>query len=152
MTLRAGRSKGRQASPTSASRVGRGRKPTLVDLRDFMRPQDRPVDVEIAELALRQHGVVALWQLVALGLKKRAVMHRVAAGRLHRVFRGVYAVGHARLTKRGWWMAAVLACGDGALLSHLSAGELLNLRASGNTIDVTSPTRSRHGLKGIRLH
>jgi hypothetical protein len=96
--------------------------------------------------------VVALWQLAELGLEKRAVMHRVAAGRLHRVFRGVYAVGHARLTKYGRWMAAVLACGDGALLSHLSAAELLNLRGSGNVIHVTSPTRSRHGLPGIRLH
>jgi hypothetical protein len=108
--------------------------------------------MELAALAERQHGVVALWQVVALGLEKRAVMHRVAAGRLHRVFRGVYAVGHKRLIKRGWWMAAVLACGEGALLSHLSGAELLNLRQSGNIIDVTSPTRSRHGLHGIRLH
>jgi hypothetical protein len=111
-----------------------------------------PADVAIAALAHKQHGVVALAQLVALGLTRQAVAKRVTAGRLHRVFRGVYGVGHRRLTKRGWWMAAVLACGDDALLSHLSAAELLNLRLSGNTIDVTSPTRSRSGLNGIRLH
>jgi hypothetical protein len=96
--------------------------------------------------------VVELTQLVALGMTESGVRKRVAAGRLHRVFRGVYAVGHRRLTKHGLWMAAVLASGDGAVLSHLSAGELLNLRRSGNIIHVTSPTRSRKGLKGIRLH
>jgi hypothetical protein len=114
--------------------------------------QNGPADAGIAALAHRQYGVVSLAQLVALGLSKQAVAKRVAAGRLHRVFRGVYAVGHRRLTKYGRWMAAVLACGEGAVLSHLSAAELLNLRLSGNIIDVTSPTRSRHGLKGIRLH
>jgi hypothetical protein len=117
-----------------------------------MGPEYRPLESEIAALAARQHGVAALAQLVALGMTRRAVAKRADAGRLHRVFRGVYAVGHVRLTKYGRWMAAVLACGDGALLSHVSGAELSNLRKSGNVIHVTSPTRSRHGLKGIRLH
>jgi very-short-patch-repair endonuclease len=111
-----------------------------------------PVDVEIAELAVRQHGAVALRQLIALGLSRQAVAKRVAAGRLHPVYRGVYAVGHRRLTRNGRFMAAVLACGDGALLSHLSAAELYGFRRSGTTIHITSPTRSRHGVPGIRLH
>lgn len=117
-----------------------------------MFPEYRPVDVAIATLAAQQHGVVALVQLVALGLTESAVRKRVASGRLHRVYRGVYAVGHRRLTKRGRWMAAVLACGDDAVLSHLSAGELFNVRRSGGIVDVTSTTRSRHGVPGIRLH
>jgi hypothetical protein len=124
----------------------------LVDLRVLMGPIYRPVEMEIAALAARQHGVVALAQLVALGLCRGAVAIRAVAGLLLRGCRGGSAVGHAGRTKRGWWMAAVLACGDGALLSHLSAAELYVLRRSGNTIDVTSPTRSRSGLKGIRLH
>jgi very-short-patch-repair endonuclease len=111
-----------------------------------------PVDVEIADLAVRQHGAVALRQLIALGLSRQAVAKRVAAGRLHPVYRGVYAVGHRRLTRNGRFMAAVLACGDGALLSHLSAAELYGFGGSGTTIDVTSATRSRSGIPGIRLH
>jgi very-short-patch-repair endonuclease len=114
--------------------------------------KEPPLDVKLAELARRQHGVVAVRQLVALGLTRQAVSKRARAGRLHRVFRGVYAVGHRRLTRRGVWMAAVLACGEGAVLSHLSAADLYGLRGSGNTVDVTSPTRSRHSRRGIRLH
>src|SRR5262249_1883843 len=72
-------------------------------------------------LAERQHGVVARRQLVALGLGKGAIDRRVASGRLHPVRRGVYAVGHARLAGRGRWMAAVLACGPGRLLTHPTA-------------------------------
>jgi hypothetical protein len=90
----------------------------------------RAVDREIAVLAERQHGVAALAQLVALGLGARAVRGRVAAGRLHRIHRGVYAVGHASLTVKGRWMAAVLACGAGASLSHRSAAALLDVRPS----------------------
>ena len=58
----------------------------------------------------------------ALGLDEAAVRRRVADGRLHRVDRGIYAVGHKRLTREGRWMAAVLRCGPGAVLSHRSAG------------------------------
>jgi hypothetical protein len=112
----------------------------------------QPIDVEIAALAQRQHGVVAVWQLAAFGLDRFAIAKRARAGRLHRVFRGVYAVGHRRITKRGWWMSAVLACGEGTVLSHLSAAELHNLRRSGNIVDVTTRTRGGRGQQGIRLH
>jgi hypothetical protein len=116
-----------------------------------MRTEYRPIDLEIAYLAERQYGVVALWQLVALGLAAATVRGRVAAGRLHPIHRGVYAVGHKRLTKSGRWMAAVLACGEGAVLSHISAGELLGI-ANGRGIHVASPTRSRNGIPGVILH
>ena len=77
----------------------------------------------MAALAAEQHGVVGLAQLLALGLSARAVSRRVAAGRLHRVHRGVFAVGHPALSHHGRWMAAVLACGPGAALSHASAAQ-----------------------------
>lgn len=76
------------------------------------------------ELAGRQHGIVARRQLLALGFNAREIEHRIARGRLHVVMRGVYAVGWPRLTRERRWIAAVLACGNGALLSHGSAAAL----------------------------
>lgn len=108
-------------------------------------------DARLAVLAARQHGVVAYRQLVALGYSRHDVRWRVAAARLHCIHRGVYAVGHTRLTAKGRWMAAVLACGPGAVLSHRDAAALHDLRRAGSgAIHVTSPTR--HGLQGIRCH
>ena len=65
--------------------------------------------------------------------------------------RGVYAVGHAALNQRAIWLAAVLAHGDGAVLSHLSAAALWRLLAPTRPVDVTS-THGRRGRRGIRLH
>src|SRR2546423_6748271 len=111
----------------------------------------RPRDRQIAALATRKHGVVARRQLVALGLGPGAIDHRVARGRLHPVHRGVYAVGHPRLTARGLWMAAVLACGPGALLSHRSAAALWGFQSTAAMrIDVSAP--GRRGRPGIVLH
>jgi hypothetical protein len=109
----------------------------------------------IARIAVAQHGVVALEQLVALGLSRAAVRARVSAGRLHRVHRGVYSLAPAKLLSRnGHYMAAVLACGPGAALSHRSAAALLELIAwSPSTVDVSVPTpggRSRRNA--IRVH
>src|SRR5687768_16268492 len=109
-----------------------------------MRPQsdEPPLDVRIAELAERQHGVVSVMQFEALGLGGRGVRHRVAAGRLHRIYRGVYAVGHPLLSSKGSYMAAVLACGSGAVLSHRCAADLHGLRDyNGARFDVTVPRR-----------
>ena len=61
----------------------------------------RSPDASLAELAARQHGVVAFEQLLALGLTKSGVQRRVEAGRLHRLHRGVYAVGHPRASLDG---------------------------------------------------
>jgi very-short-patch-repair endonuclease len=106
----------------------------------------------IAALAARQHGVVAIRQLVAFGLTQQAVSRRAAAGRLRRVHQGVYAVGHTVLGPHGRWMAAVLAGGPGAVLSHGSAAALWELRPSAAVlIDVTT-RRSGRRRPGIRIH
>jgi predicted transcriptional regulator of viral defense system len=111
----------------------------------------RGPDAAVALLAERQHGIVSLQQLSEFGLLPSAVRERVRSGRLHRVHRGVYAVGHAALTGRGRWMAAVLACGDGAVLSHRSAAVLWGLReGSGTRIDVTAARRTGgHALEFV---
>lgn len=101
----------------------------------------RSADAGIAQIAARQHGVVALRQLRAVGLGPGAIAHRVRCGRLHRLHRGVFAVGHPRVTREGRWMAAVLAFEDGAALSHVSAAALWGLRPTNATgIHVTVPT------------
>jgi hypothetical protein len=90
--------------------------------------------------------------LRALGLGSRAVQQRARAGRLRRLHRGVYAVGHGVLRPEGRRLAAVLACGEGAVLSHRSAASHWGLlETQGALIDVTAP-RGRHGGEGIRLH
>jgi predicted transcriptional regulator of viral defense system len=112
-----------------------------------------PVDRSISTLALGQHGVVALWQLVELGLSASAVRNRVANGRLHRVHRAVFAVGHASLTRDGRFMAATLACGPKAVLSHRAAGAKWDLALRGrSSIDVTSPSMRGRRRPGIRVH
>ena len=111
-----------------------------------------PGDTELARLARRQYGVVALPQCRALGVGEDAVWSRVRKGRLHRIHRGVYAVGHSVLTTEGRWMGAVLACGPGAVLSHRDAAMLHGLRrTSRRDIDVTT-SRGRKGHPGITLH
>jgi very-short-patch-repair endonuclease/predicted transcriptional regulator of viral defense system len=111
----------------------------------------------ITELAERQHGVIATAQLYSLGLSETQVATRARNGWLHRLHRGVYAVGHRRVSHHGLWMAAVLACGEGAVLSHQAAGELWGLgrRRDGGTspIDVTVPRGSgRRPRPGIVVH
>ena len=110
-------------------------------------------ELAIAELARRQHSVVALAQLTGLGLSPSAVRSRAACGRLRRLRRGVYAVGPGLLTARGRWMAAVMAYGGGAVLSYLSAAALWGLMADrrGN-IHVSLPTRSARSRDGIEVH
>ena len=110
-------------------------------------------DRVIAALAAKQHGVVAIRQLAHLGLNTHLVDRRVTAGRLHRVHQGVYAVGHAQLTIRGKFMAAVLACGTGAVLSHRSAAMLWQLReGTVSSIDVTATNRRGRSPAGISAH
>jgi predicted transcriptional regulator of viral defense system len=110
-------------------------------------------DRAVAELAARQHGVVARQQLRALGLSESAISRRVAAARLHRLHAGVYAVGHPLLGARGRWLAAVLACGPDAALSHASAGALWEMRRiDPATIDVTVPRTGARQRPGLRIH
>ncbi|HEU5062787.1 MAG TPA: type IV toxin-antitoxin system AbiEi family antitoxin domain-containing protein [Solirubrobacterales bacterium] len=98
----------------------------------------------IAELAKRQYGVVSREQLLNLGLESGAIGRRLRAGRLHQLHPGVYAVGHRVIPREGRWMAAVLASGPDAVLSHWSAAALWMIRPnSRERIDVTVSHRSR---------
>ncbi|HEX6602026.1 MAG TPA: type IV toxin-antitoxin system AbiEi family antitoxin domain-containing protein, partial [Solirubrobacterales bacterium] len=110
-------------------------------------------DHAVARLAAQQHGVVALWQLVDLGLNQALVEWRVDIGRMHRIHQGVYAVGHRLLTPNGHRMAAVIACGPEAVLSHRSAAALWGLREDTRSrIDVTAPGRRGRIPAGIDAH
>jgi len=101
-------------------------------------------DELLRELAARQHGVVARRQLLAAGLTARMIERRAAGRQLVTLHRGVYAVGHARLRREGHWLAAVLAAGPGALLSHRDAAALHGLRPPGDRqrIEVTTTGRA----------
>jgi very-short-patch-repair endonuclease len=108
--------------------------------------------MRISMLARRQHGLVSRAQLAEMGLSASAIDGRVRRGALHLVRRGVYAVGHRALPPRAHLMAAVLACGPGAVVSHASAAALWGIRPSAATrIDVTVADR-RRGRAGIRVH
>ena len=109
-------------------------------------------DSSIAALATRQFGVVGCAQLAEMGLTAKAIRHRVRTGRLHALHRGVYAVGHRVVPREGRWMAAVLASGNGAVLSHRSAAELWGIRKQGGpTSEVTTPAW-RPRVDGIVRH
>lgn len=118
-----------------------------------MRLESLPRASEVARLAKRQHGVVSIRQLEQLfGYSQRAVSHEAAAGRLHRLHQGVYAVGHTDFSLYGQCLAAVLACGPGALLSHYSAAWLWGLASTQPVpIHVTSPI-PRGKRRPLRLH
>jgi hypothetical protein len=114
--------------------------------------QSRSADSAIAALAARQHGRVARWQLLELGVGRRAIGHRVARGWLLVEWPGVYAVGHPSRTLEGRFMAAVLASGPDAVLSHRSAAMLWGIRRTDRAgIEVTTP-RDRRPLRGIERH
>ena len=119
-------------------------------------------------MATRQHGVISIAQLLEAGLNRNAVGYRTQLGVLHRIHRGVYAVGHPAISIEGRWMAAVLACGGPltqagqssvlghwrAARSHRSASALWGLLdpASG-AVEVTIPgDMGRSRRRGIRLH
>jgi predicted transcriptional regulator of viral defense system len=110
-------------------------------------------ETAIVELAEWQHGVVTLHQLQLVGLSRSAVSRRAAVGRLHRVHRGVYAVGRPYLDVPGRWMAAVLASGPRAVLSHRSAAGLWGIRRDDrHNTDVCVPGLSADSRSGIQAH
>jgi very-short-patch-repair endonuclease len=119
-----------------------------------MRKEIAGAELLIAEIARNQHGVISFAQLIGAGPSPPSIDRRVKAGRLHRLYRGVYAVGHTNLSWKGRCMAAVLACGPGAVLSHASAAHLWSLSpTSPPFFDVTVPsTAGRAKRKGIVLH
>ena len=110
-------------------------------------------DKRLAAIAARQHGVVSVEQLRKLGLEPSGARKRADRGRLHRIHRGVYALIPRGLLKReGLWMAAVLACGEKAALSHRSGAALQGLRDHGHTtVEVTVPSSAR-SRPGITIH
>lgn len=99
-----------------------------------------------------QHGVVARSQLLEIGFNARAIEHRIARGRLHPLWRGVYAVGRPEVDRRGMWMAAVLSCGPDALLSHRSAAALWGIGRHVPNIEVVVPGSTYRRRPGIRVH
>jgi very-short-patch-repair endonuclease len=111
-----------------------------------------PPWIRAAEIAAAQWGVVARAQLTAIGVPARTVDSWVRAERLHVLHRGVYAVGHRVLRVEGRRLAAVLACGPGAALSHRSAADHWGLlRTERTRVDVTT-ARTRRAIPGIDLH
>jgi predicted transcriptional regulator of viral defense system len=106
----------------------------------------------LAGLATRQHGVVDRGQLESLGISPSAISRWVAAGRLHRIHPGVYAVGHSALSLGGRLRAALLYAGSNAAFSHTTAAWLWRLiDAEPNRIHKTARGR-RSSLPGVRLH
>ena len=109
---------------------------------------------EIAALARKQHGVISRSQLLATGIAERSLERWLSIGRRHHLHREAFAVGPARLSRWGHWSAAVLAYGEGALLSHLTAASLWGLAGARGPVDVTA-SLGRQGVRrrpGIRLH
>ena len=110
------------------------------------------IDLVLARIAARQHGLLKLRQLLAAGLSRKTIERRIREGRLHRVYRGVYALGHRGLSRHGLWLAGVFAAGEGAALSHLCCAALFEVRQlRTDLVDVVSPKRRR--LRGpLRVH
>jgi very-short-patch-repair endonuclease/predicted transcriptional regulator of viral defense system len=110
-------------------------------------------ETSVWALVRRQHGVIDHRQLVDLGYSRRAIEHRLRLGRLHCLFRGVYAVGRFEISTLGRLMAAVLACGDGAFVSHDSAAALCRIRSKHpQVIHVSVPWPRNPCHPGIRVH
>jgi predicted transcriptional regulator of viral defense system len=104
-------------------------------------------------LARGQHDVLTRQQLLGLGFTRREIEGRIESGRLHRIRTGIYAVGRPSLTKYGRWMAAVLACGDGAVLSHSSAAALWRIGVERDAeIHLSLPSQSHREVPGLWIH
>ncbi|MGH2924331.1 MAG: DUF559 domain-containing protein [Solirubrobacterales bacterium] len=115
--------------------------------------RSRSKGAAVWRLARAQHGVVTRAQLRELGLGRAAIEHRLRRGRLHRIHLGVYAVGRPELTRHGRRMAAVLNCGPGAALSHLSAAELWGIvKPRPGPIHVSLPSTAHRRPQGITVH
>jgi predicted transcriptional regulator of viral defense system len=119
-----------------------------------MREESDTPYLAVARIAAQQHGAIAVEQLHGVGIDKSAISRRLKLGQLHRIHRGVYAVGHRGLSWHGRWMAAVLACGEGVVLSHGSAASLWGLLKpfEGPVHASTPSTSSRKTRRGIHVH
>jgi very-short-patch-repair endonuclease len=111
------------------------------------------LDIAVAERAEGEHGVLDVDELRECGLTSQTISIRARNGRLHCLYRGVYAVGHAGVSVKGRFLAAVKACGEGAVLSHRSAAVLWGFMDEDECLpEVTVPARSHRYPRGIRLH
>ena len=111
------------------------------------------LDRIVGDVAAAQHGLTTLAQLRGIGVTPRMVESRVRRGFLIRLYRGVFAVGHAPITDEARWLAAVLACGPDAVLSHGQAGALWRVRSTlSPRIDVTARTRRGFTVDAITVH
>jgi uncharacterized protein DUF559/putative AbiEi antitoxin of type IV toxin-antitoxin system len=128
--------------------------PEVRRFRVAERPENvTPPDRALAELAARQHGVVARRQLAAVSVTLSMLKSRVARGQLISLHRGVYAVGHRQLRREGWWMAAVLAAGEGAVLSHRDAAALHGILPPGSHVRTEVTTTGRASTSAtIRIY
>ncbi|HEV2820215.1 MAG TPA: type IV toxin-antitoxin system AbiEi family antitoxin domain-containing protein [Solirubrobacteraceae bacterium] len=122
-------------------------------LTDSQGKSGPPLDL-VARLAAGQWGVVTRRQLIEGGVTIGAINYALAVGRLRQVHRGVYMIGGAAVCIEARWIAAVLACGPGAVLSHRDAAALWGLLVPPRRklVDATTPRRSRNGHEGIDLH
>jgi hypothetical protein len=127
--------------------------PDLVGFEIDYQSQDQPRLRQASELAARQGGVVADYQLLELGFGRGAIKHWLRVARLHVIHRGVYAFGHRHVGARGRLWAALLAYGPEAVISHRDAAKLWGVRPNSRTpVDVTVPGRTRTRRKGINVH
>lgn len=125
--------------------------------RDRMPPETafdpRRRRAELGARAVAQHGAVSRRQLLAIGFTRHEIEGMIRAGWLHRVHHGVYAVGRRSLGPKGRWMAAILACGSGALLSHRSAADHRGVRRSSQAlIEITVPSDRGRRIAGVRTY
>jgi hypothetical protein len=105
----------------------------------------------LADLATVQGGVVSLSQLGDEGVSRQLAAERAAAAQLHRVHRGVYAMGHRSVSRQTLLRAALLACGEGAVISHVTAAALWGMFDQWpHLIDVTVPVEAGRKIAGIR--
>jgi very-short-patch-repair endonuclease len=111
-------------------------------------------DQAIAEIASRQDNLIASDQLLALGVGRGAIAHRLSTGRWQRLHNGVYLIGPAPPTPRARARAALLACGEGAVLSHRTAAELYGLLTAEDAgeIHITVPARNPGQREGVKVH
>jgi very-short-patch-repair endonuclease len=115
-----------------------------------MEHQARTVEKVIGRIARSQHGVVTRTQLLGAGVSREEIRRRLQKGVLLRVHRGVYRAGHRAPGVHARYMAAVLACGEGALLSGRAAAHMYGLvKGSAPPPEVTAPTERR--IKGIAV-
>src|SRR5829696_2354491 len=135
----------------AAEAIGGGRGRGASCLRGSMCPQDRTVEEELARIASAAHGVVTRSELLRTGITADEIRWRVRTGSLLRQHRGVYRVGHRAPSIEARYLAAVLAGGEGALLSGRAAAHLLGLvKGTAPAPEVMALTERR--IEGVRTH